>query len=108
MNGEGSFAQGRDGWGADPATALADAAGLTDRATDVVRASGDVAWECRAAELYRAAVVDVLHALVRDRERLDETMRQASALRATAFSSPGEPGPTGGPAVPRTESARPW
>lgn len=104
MNGERPYAQGTWGSGSGRA-ALADAAALTDRATDGVRASGDVAWESRAAELYRAAVTDVLHALVRERERLAETMRQTDALVATDRSRPGEPGPD---AVSGTAGARPW
>lgn len=88
MTGRWPPAQGHDRWGAGPTTSLAEAAGLLERATDGLRASGDVEWEARAAELYRAAVAEAMHGLVRGRELLDETVRQAAA-----------PGPAGG---------RPW
>ena len=70
--------QGHDRWGAGPAPALAEAARLLERATDGLRASGDVEWDARAAELYRAAVTEALYVLARSRELLDETVRQAA------------------------------
>jgi hypothetical protein len=101
-------AQGHDGWGVGPTAVLAEAVGLVERAIDGLRASGDVAWEARAAELYRAAVGEALQALVRDRELLDVTMRQAGACQVATFPHPDGPRPAGGTAVPSTDGGRPW
>lgn len=65
-----------DGGSASTA-ALADAAGLVERAIDAVRAAGDVEWESRAADLYRADAVAALHGLAQDQEVLAGVARQA-------------------------------
>jgi hypothetical protein len=99
---------GHDRWAGGPTAALAVALGLVERATDGARASGAVAWESRAAELYRAAVAEVLQELVRDTELLDAAIRQAGASSAAPLPHPDGTGRTGGAAVPHTVGGRSW
>ncbi|MFD2793861.1 hypothetical protein ACFS27_09930 [Promicromonospora vindobonensis] len=118
MNDGWPLAHGHDRWGGGPTSALAEAVGLVERATGGLRASGAVAWEARAAELYRAEVAEVLEALVRDGDLLDATMRQAGAAQAAPFPHTDGPHPegtdsdglgqAGGAAVPHTIGARSW
>lgn len=57
--------------------ALAEAVGLVERAIEGLRAAGDVEWQSRAADLYRADAMAALHDLARDREVLDGAVWQA-------------------------------
>lgn len=108
MNDGWSPVPGHDRWGAGPASALAEAVGLVERAIDGLRASGEVEWEARAAALYRAAVAETLQALVRDRELLDATVRQARACQAMSFGHSDRPEQARSAAVPYPDGGRPW
>ena len=108
MNDGWSPVLGQDRWAAGPVPALTEAVGLVERAIDGLRASGDVEWEARAAELYRAAVTETMQALARDRELLDATVRQAAAGQAVTVRYLGGPGQPGSAAVPYPDGGGPW
>ena len=108
MNDGWSPVPDHDRWEAGPTSALAEAVGLVEQATDRMRASGDVEWEARAAELYRAAVAETLQVLVQDRELLDATVQQARACQAMSFEHSDRPGQARSAAVPHPDGGRPW
>jgi hypothetical protein len=68
--------------GGDPTVALAAALELVACGTDQLRAAMEVEWEAPAAELYRAAVGEAVHAVARDLTLLEEAMRRAAAYLA--------------------------
>ncbi|MFD2027517.1 hypothetical protein [Promicromonospora aerolata] len=103
-------AQGHGRWGGGPASALAEAVALVERATDALRASGDVEWQARAAQLYRVAVTEALQALGRDRELVDVAVRHAVAAQTAVLPSPGGPAPEPEPGAGGSGpvGVRPW